>query len=125
LREDCTGLAKGNAGRSMNALTATFNTAPSCYTLATMGKVTGSGKINVDPPSDDGSQYIVGKVVTLSALSTPGHLFSKWTGSSTSTSNPFTVTMNSDKAYTANFERIRLLFLFRQSISKFFNGRVY
>jgi uncharacterized repeat protein (TIGR02543 family) len=92
---------------SAKAVTATFNNLPSCYTLTTTVKPTGSGTITVDPSPNCVSQYTAGTVVKLSAVPNSGYIFSKWTGSSTSTSNPLSVTMDGDKTYTANFKKTR------------------
>ena len=46
-----------------------------------------------------------GENESVELLATPDstYVFVNWTGSSTSTANPFSVTMDSDKSYTANF----------------------
>jgi uncharacterized repeat protein (TIGR02543 family) len=88
-----------------------------------------SDDVVVDTPTnntDDGSTDPVNYTLTLTAseggtvtpesgsfgenesvelLATPDstYVFVNWTGSSTSTANPFSITMDSDKSYTANF----------------------
>ncbi len=69
----------------------------STYTLSVSAN--GSGSVS---PSGSGS-YASGSSVTVTATPNSGHSFSNWTGSVTSTANPLTVTMDSDKTIVANF----------------------
>jgi uncharacterized repeat protein (TIGR02543 family) len=93
---------------SDRTVTATFNlSSATCYSLTTSAKPNGSGTVTVYPSPNCGTNYISGTVVTLTAVPNPGYTFSKWTGSTSSTQNPLTVTMNGAKTYTANFKRSR------------------
>lgn len=99
---DLTGSA--NPGSiTMNAnksVTAEFNVVP-CYTL-TLTAGTG-GTASASPGVNCNMQYNSGTSVILTATADPGYIFNNWTGSSTSSSNPLIVTMDSAKNYTANF----------------------
>ncbi len=50
-------------------------------------------------------RYDFNTLVELSATPDSNYVFVNWTGSSTSTDNPFSVFMNADKTYTANFAK--------------------
>jgi uncharacterized repeat protein (TIGR02543 family) len=78
-------------------VTASFAVAASC-TLSVI--VAGSGFVVKSPNM---SSYPCGTVVTLTATPTGGDPFSGWSGDLTGTTNPTTVTMNSDKTVTATF----------------------
>jgi len=69
------------------------------YDLTT--SVTGSGTVN---PS--GGTYDEGTVVTLTATPNTGYEFSHWSGDAGGSTNPVSITMNSDKSITANFTPI-------------------
>ena len=71
------------------------------YTLSVA--VIGSGKVTKNPNQ---TSYASGSKVTLSATPASGYRFSGWSGSSTGTANPLTVTMNSNKNITANFASV-------------------
>jgi uncharacterized repeat protein (TIGR02543 family) len=49
------------------------------------------------------SGYAPGSVATLTASPAAGYTFSGWSGSASGTTNPLSLTMNGDKAVTANF----------------------
>jgi uncharacterized repeat protein (TIGR02543 family) len=51
----------------------------------------------------DSATYTYGTVVTLTATASPGWTFASWTGDATGATNPVTVTMNGNKAVTANY----------------------
>ncbi|SKC41012.1 InlB B-repeat-containing protein [Ohtaekwangia koreensis] len=80
-------------------ITANFQLkAPDKYTLTTTafpiegGSVSGAGS------------YDAGTVVTLMVTPTTGYIFTGWSGDVVDTSPAVTITMNSDKSVTANFE---------------------
>lgn len=50
-----------------------------------------------------GSPYIVGTEIELTAIPNAGYVFDSWSGDITSTDNPISITMNSDKTITANY----------------------
>jgi PKD repeat protein len=72
--------------------------APPQYTLTT--NVVGNGSVALNPP---GGIYDAGTVVTLTATPDSGWLFSSWSGDLSGSTNPTTITMNSNKNVTATF----------------------
>jgi len=99
----------GDASGTSNSLTIVMNsnknitanfalTPPNTYTLnvtATLGGTTAKN------PNLTG--YASGAVVQVTATPNTGYTFSGWTGDATGTTNPLSVTMNSDKDIIANF----------------------
>jgi len=63
----------------------------------------GSGQVTLDPP---GGTYNEGTVVELTAVADAGHVFDSWSGDVTGSANPVVVTMDGDKAVTANFTAV-------------------
>lgn len=93
---------------SAQEVTATFSSdVPVCYSLKVGVRPTGSGTVSVSPAPNCGTQYLAGTFVTLTAIPNTKYLFTKWTGSITSTSNPLIVTMDSDKTFTATFKKTK------------------
>jgi subtilisin family serine protease len=78
------------------AVTAAF--ALPTYTLTTGASPPGSGEVTPGTGA-----YVVGDVVTLSATPATGYEFTDWDGASQEAANPLVVTIEGDKAYTANF----------------------
>jgi alpha-tubulin suppressor-like RCC1 family protein len=76
---------------------------PTTYTLTTSVSPSGSGYVTKYPNK---SNYNDGESVQLTATAYSGYNFSHWSGSVSSYSNPVTITMNSNKTVTANFETI-------------------
>jgi len=79
-------------------------------TLATP-TLTHTLSVSVNPPqagsvSPSGGEYESGVQVTLTASSASGHAFDYWSGSAAGTAPTVTLTMDSDKSLTANFEAI-------------------
>jgi hypothetical protein len=74
---------------------------PPFYTL-TIESVAG-GTTN---PSPGSHIYDTGTEVTIKAIPNSGYRFSNWSGDASGTSNPITITMNSDKSIKANFSAI-------------------
>jgi uncharacterized repeat protein (TIGR02543 family) len=66
------------------------------YTLTT--NVSGSGSV-----SPSSGTYTSGTAVTLTATPASGWIFSNWSGDASGSSNPVTITMNSNKSVTAVF----------------------
>ena len=60
----------------------------------------GFGKIT---PVFPNNSLVEGRNYTLTAVASPGNLFSNWTGPFTSTNNPLTFELDSDTAWQANF----------------------
>ena len=95
----------GDATGSDNPLSVTMSADKSitanfvqAYTLTT--NITGKGSITRD---NDAEWYDPNTVVKLTAIPAEGYKFVNWTGTSTTTNNPLSVTMDADKNYTANF----------------------
>jgi uncharacterized repeat protein (TIGR02543 family) len=84
-----------SANRSLVA-----NFAINTYTLAVTA-VNGTVAKVADQP-----RYNHGSTVVLTATPAAGYVFSSWSGDATSTANPLTVSMTSNKAITANFTAI-------------------
>ncbi len=81
-------------------VTAVFIEAPATeYTLTALPS--GSGAVTKDP---DQTSYTAGANVTLTATADPGHAFTGWSGDLAGSQNPVTITMDSNKSITANFE---------------------
>jgi uncharacterized repeat protein (TIGR02543 family) len=68
------------------------------YTLTV--NITGQGSVTLNPP---GGTYNAGTNVTLTAVADPGWVFSGWSGDLTGSTNPETITMDSNKTVTATF----------------------
>ncbi len=81
----------------------TSTTTPTYYSLTTNVNPEGSGTIIKTP---DRSSYLSGSVVTLQAISATGYYFVGWSGDISGTQNPISITMDSDKSITANFEEV-------------------
>jgi uncharacterized repeat protein (TIGR02543 family) len=82
------------------AVLATFAPIPT-YTLA-VSKV-GQGSVSISPT---GPSYLAGTTVTLTATPAAGWSFSGWSGDVNGTTSPVTVTMDANKAVTANFSAV-------------------
>lgn len=77
---------------------------PPCYTVSTSVNVPGTGTITAAPPPDCGvDTYGPGTEVELTANASPGWHFWVWGGDASGSSNPTTITMDSDKSVTAHF----------------------
>ena len=72
------------------------------YTLTVVVNPQGAGSVTISPTSSDG-KYAAGTQVTLVATANTGYTFSNWSGDVTGTTNPITITMNSNKVVVANF----------------------
>lgn len=76
------------------------NFAINAYTL-NVTALNGSVSKNPDQPT-----YNNGSTVVLTATPAAGYIFSSWSGDASGSTNPLTVTMNSNKNITANFTAI-------------------
>jgi uncharacterized repeat protein (TIGR02543 family) len=74
------------------------------YTLTV--NVGGSGSVSKNP---DQATYTYGTPVQLTATAEPGWTFSGWSGDLTGSTNPDTITMDSDKTVTATFIGVETL----------------
>lgn len=70
------------------------------YSLSTT-VYSGQGSVSVFPEK---SEYGSGDEVTLTAEPDEGYVFKEWRGDATGSSNPITITMNSDRSVSAVFE---------------------
>jgi len=70
------------------------------YTLDVDAYPYGAGTVTRNPAQ---SAYDPGARVTVTATPASGYAFSNWSGASNSTSNPITITINSDETLTAVF----------------------
>ncbi|MBA7691270.1 hypothetical protein ES703_99813 [subsurface metagenome] len=71
----------------------------------TLSIVVGSG--GTTNPSPRSYIHDTGTEVTIKAIPNSGYRFSNWSGDASGTSNPITVTMDSDKSVTGNFSVVR------------------
>ncbi len=87
---------------SDKVVTATFtaDTPPPPITYTLNLHTIGEGTVTADPAQ---ASYTAGQVVTLTATADPNHTFTGWSGAVTGTTNPITLTMDSDKVVTATF----------------------
>ncbi len=91
----------GQCSVAMNAdetVTATFN--PQQYTLTVNINPSASGSVTKNP---DKLTYVYGEQVILTAMPSPGYAFYNWSGDASGTSNPITLTIDSNKTAAANF----------------------
>ncbi|WP_345161065.1 InlB B-repeat-containing protein [Pontibacter saemangeumensis] len=72
------------------------------YTLSV--STTGSGSVSKSPNQ---TSYAAGTSVSLTATAASGYQFSGWSGDASGTSNPLSLTMNSNKTITANFTPVQ------------------
>jgi uncharacterized repeat protein (TIGR02543 family) len=77
----------------------TANFVPNSVTLSLNVNPAGTGAIT---PNNVGP-YHYGDVVQLTAVPVTGYSFSSWSGDTTGTTNPTTITLNGDKTVTATF----------------------
>ena len=70
---------------------------PNNFTLTTSAT---NGSIALNPL---GGNYTTGTVVTVTANPNVGYAFANWSGNLTGSTNPATITMNTNKSVTANF----------------------
>ena len=105
-----TGDASGNTNPlflTMNGnktLTANFTQIPpNQYTLTVTINPSGSGTVSKNP---DNTAYNSGDQVTLTATATSGYAFANWTGDASGSTNQITLSVNGNKAVTANFNLI-------------------
>ncbi|AZR72907.1 hypothetical protein BBF96_05585 [Anoxybacter fermentans] len=113
----------GNENGPVSDLSATFSIIKPQYTLTV--NISGQGTVEKNP---DQTTYEEGTDVTLTAKPAAGWFFDHWEGGpiDTSTTNPETVTMNSDITVTAVFTSLnlpnKLTFISLQDSS---NGEIY
>jgi hypothetical protein len=81
---------------SNKVVTATFTQNQHTLTVNTVG----SGSVAKNP---DQGTYAFGTVVTLTAVPSAGWSFGAWSGAATGSTNPVTITLDSNKVVTATF----------------------
>src|SRR5215471_182884 len=96
-----TTLSWDQKGLSRMVTSAVALAAAPAFTLSTA--TIGSGVIQTNPA---GSTFIAGTPVTLTAAPAAGWQFGGWSGDLTGTANPATITMDGNKAITANFIQV-------------------
>jgi uncharacterized repeat protein (TIGR02543 family) len=101
----------GDATGSTNPLTVTMNSDKNITANFTINTYTltlnaTNGTVAKNP---DRANYNYGSTVQLTATPSTGYIFTGWNGDATGSTNPLTVTMNSDKNITANFTIIPVL----------------
>jgi uncharacterized repeat protein (TIGR02543 family) len=89
------------AMNSNKVITANFTAIPLNTFTLTVNAVNGSVAKNPNQAT-----YNSGSAVILTATPATGYVFTSWSGDATGTTNPLTVTMNSNKVITANFTAI-------------------
>ncbi|MDZ7681186.1 MAG: hypothetical protein U5J63_05575 [Fodinibius sp.] len=57
--------------------------------------------------SPDGGTYSLGETVNVKATSAGGWQFTSWSGDTTVSTNPLSITMNKDYQLTAQFEQVK------------------
>jgi hypothetical protein len=77
-----------------------YGTLSVSYQLTTTVNPSGAGTVTATP---SGSSFPSGTTVSLNATPTTAYTFANWSGDASGTANPVTITMNSNKAITANF----------------------
>ena len=73
------------------------------YSLTVITNPPDGGVVLVDPLPDQSGRYAPNSVVTLTAIPFAGNLLTDWTGSVSTTNNPFSLSMNSNRTVTADF----------------------
>ncbi len=81
------------------SITATFVEIDSAYYTLTVS-TEGEGSVEVTPSADS---YLKGTTVTLTASADTGYAFESWTGDTSATDNPITITIDANISITANF----------------------
>jgi uncharacterized repeat protein (TIGR02543 family) len=75
------------------------------YTLAVDVSPSGGGTVTLEP-SQPAGKYVAGTEVHLTAVASEGYEFDHWSGALSSSENPITITVDSDKEVTAHFSQI-------------------
>ena len=109
-------------GGVSDTFTSTTLAAPVQSTV-TVSKI-GSGTVTSDPAgincgTDCNENYLQNSTVTLTATTDAGYAFTSWTGACTGTSPTCTLTLDTNKAVTANFFKV-----YNLSVTKTGNGTI-
>ncbi|MCL2067908.1 MAG: hypothetical protein FWG99_10635 [Treponema sp.] len=90
----------GGTDPAPTALTPASENGGTTYTLTTNASPITGGTISLNP---DKESYDAGSSVTVTAIPNSNYTFTGWSGAATSTTNPVTIVMDSDKTLTATF----------------------
>jgi uncharacterized repeat protein (TIGR02543 family) len=97
---DASGSSNPTAITMSSNKSVTANFTASNYTLNTAASPSAGGSVTKNPSK---SNYTYNESVQLTATANSGYAFSHWSGDASGSSNPTTITMNSNKSVTANF----------------------
>ncbi|CAL2076882.1 conserved protein of unknown function precursor containing a type A C-terminal secretion signal [Tenacibaculum sp. 190524A02b] len=97
--------------------TASYSTNCNVTYSLTINAINGSVTAN---PSQTGGTYADGTSVTLTATPDVGYQFDGWSGDVTGSTNPLTITMDTDKTVTAMFSKIQ----YELTVTKVGNGTI-
>ncbi len=75
------------------------------------------GSIAIDPAPGDDGKYAYGSNITITATPDVGYGWKSWTGTSADSTNPSTVTINSDKNIAVTFEERYLVMINNQILN--------
>jgi uncharacterized repeat protein (TIGR02543 family) len=89
-----------NRALSATEVQAIYDQAGGTPTTYTLGITAQNGSVSKDP---DKTGYDAGETVTLQATPNTGYHFTGWSGDASGTTNPVSITMNSNKSVTAGF----------------------
>jgi len=88
-------------------ITVTVQSQATCFTLTTTISPSRGGTVVSAPlPNCQGTKYTFGTSILLTATVSSGYVFSQWSGSASSNTNPLRVTMDGDKNIIANFNQL-------------------
>ncbi len=97
-------IARGISNIGFAANYVDYSPTPGCYVLNTSSDPNLGGSVSVNlAPNCNGTKYTAGTVVTLTAKPSSGYHFVGWSGDASGSTNPTTVTMDSNKTVTAEF----------------------
>jgi hypothetical protein len=75
------------------------------------------GSVTINPAPDDDGKYAIGTQITLTANPETGYGWKSWTGTGKDTTNPVTITINSDKHVAVSFQMRFLLSINNQPVT--------
>ena len=74
-----------------------------CYSLNTVVNPPNGGGLTISPAPNCAGKYRSGTLVRLTAVPAAGYVFNNWSGDASGTKTSLSLTMNANKAITANF----------------------
>jgi len=75
------------------------------------------GSVTINPAPGDDGKYAIGTEITLTASPETGYGWKSWTGTGKDTTNPVTITINSDKHVAVSFQMRFLLSINNQPVT--------